>query len=233
MKMNKGLALVSAGILVGMSLAFPTAHAAEKLLTAVRSSHQFFLDGAQIEMEAYVINGNNYVKLADVGRMVGFNVYWDGATGTVQINGDDPYTGQPPQTAPDLNQVREEVIKQVNQVRLQYGVSFLTVDDALMAAAQDCAERCYTWHHNREECEAVASHGYPYGFGNNLTVFTGCTVDQIAEQAVENWMNSPGHLRTMIDPEGAGVGVGVHNENGVTYCYLFIGKPGTLNPYGA
>ena len=58
-------------------------------------------------------------------------------------------------------------------------------------------------------------------------------MDQIAEQAVENWMNSPGQLRTMIDPEGAGVGVGVHNENGVTYCYLFIGKPGTLNPYGA
>lgn len=233
MKMNKGLALVSAGILVGMSLAFPTAHAAEKLLTAVRSSHQFFLDGERVEMEAYVINGNNYVKLADVGRMVGFNVYWDGATGTVQINGDDPYTGQPPQAVPDLNQVREEVIQQVNQVRMQYGVSFLTVDNALMAAAQDCAERCYTWHHSQEECEAVASHGYPYGFGNNLTVFTGCTVDQIAEQAVENWMNSPGHLRTMIDPEGDGVGVGVHNENGVTYCYLFIGKPGTLNPYGA
>lgn len=185
MKMNKSLALVSAGILVGMSLAFPTAHAAEELLTAVRSSHQFFLDGERVEMEAYVINGNNYVKLADVGRMVGFNVYWDGATGTVQINGDDPYTGQPPQTAPDLNQVREKVIKQVNQVRMQYGVSFLAVDDALMAAAQDCAERCYTWHHNREECEAVASRGYPNGFGSNLTVFTGCPEDQIAEQAVD------------------------------------------------
>ena len=233
MKMNKSLALVSAGIFVGMSLAFPTAHAAEKLLTAVRSSHQFFLDGERVEMEAYVINGNNYVKLADVGRMVGFNVYWDSATGTVQINGDDPYTGQKPQAVPDLNQVREEMIEQVNQVRMQYGVSFLTADDALMAAAQDCAERCYTWHHSQEECEAVASHGYPYGFGNNLTVFAGCTVDQVAEQAVENWMNSPGHLRTMIDPEGDGVGVGVHNENGVTYCYLFIGKPGTLNPYGA
>lgn len=233
MKMNKSLALVSAGILVGMSLAFPTAHAVEELLTAVRSSHQFFLDGERVEMEAYVINGNNYVKLADVGRMVGFNVYWDGATGTVQINGEDPYTGQPPQTAPDLNQVREEVIKQVNQVRMQYGVSFLAVDDALMAAAQDCAERCYTWHHNREECEAVASRGYPNGFGSNLTVFTGCPEDQIAEQAVDNWINFPGHLKTMIDPECDAIGVGVHRENGVTYCYLFVGKPGTHNPYGA
>lgn len=28
-------------------------------------------------MEAYTINGNNYVKLRDIGEKVGFNVYWD------------------------------------------------------------------------------------------------------------------------------------------------------------
>ena len=43
MKAKKNLALVAAGIVIGAFLAFPTAHAAEELFTAVRSSHQFFL----------------------------------------------------------------------------------------------------------------------------------------------------------------------------------------------
>ena len=106
MKAKKNLALVAAGIVIGAFLAFPTAHAAEELFTAVRSSHQFFLDGKQVQMEAYIINGNNYVKLADVGKMVGFNVHWDGAVYmdsevggggiryTVQIRGRESYLFQ-------------------------------------------------------------------------------------------------------------------------------------------
>ena len=43
---------------------------------------------------ADAINGNNYVKLRDIGEAVGFNVYWDGA---VQIDSDSPYTGAAPQ----------------------------------------------------------------------------------------------------------------------------------------
>ena len=33
--------------------------------------------------------------------------------------------------------------------------------------------RRYTWHHAPEEGQAAAEAGYPYGFGDNLTVFTG------------------------------------------------------------
>lgn len=220
-------------VLSTVSVSSSFANAAESFLKAQPSTHVFFLNGQKVDLEAYVINGNNYVKLADIGKAVGFNVYWDDTTGTVQINTNDSYTGQSTQTVSDLDRVRSEMIEQINQVRMQYGVSFLAVDDALMAAAQDCAEQRYTWHHNREECEAVASRGYPNGFGSNLTVFTGCPVERIAEQAVDNWINSPGHLKTMIDPECDSIGVGVHRENGVTYCYLFVGKPGTHNPYGA
>ena len=42
-----------------------------------------------------------------------------------------------------------------------------------MNAAQVCSDRRYTWHHSQEECQAAADAGYPYGFGSNLTVFTG------------------------------------------------------------
>ena len=55
-------------------------------------------------MTAYAVNGNNYVKLRDVGKAVGFNVYFDGSS--VQIESDKPYTGEAPasQTTPPEQQ---------------------------------------------------------------------------------------------------------------------------------
>ena len=55
---------------------------------AERSEQAIYVDGQQVQMEAYAIGGNNYVKLRDVGKAVGFNVSWDGA---VQIDSDAPY----------------------------------------------------------------------------------------------------------------------------------------------
>ena len=78
MSRKKNILMASACIVLGMALAGPAAHAAEEVLTAVRSTHQFYLDGEQIQLEAYLINGNNYVKLADVGEALDFNVYWCG-----------------------------------------------------------------------------------------------------------------------------------------------------------
>ena len=233
MSRKKNTAMVAAGILIGMAMAGPAAHAAVEYLKAYPSTNQLYLDGEQIQMEAYVINGNNYVKLRDIGEAVGFNVYWDNETGCVQVESGQPYTGQPSLPAADLDEVRTEMVEQINEVRMEHGAQFLRIDDSLMAAAQECADRHYTWHHNREECEAVANHGYPNGFGSNLTVFTGCAVEHVAAQAAKNWVNSPGHLKTMVAPDADSIGVGVARDNGVTYCYLFVGKPGTVNPYAS
>ena len=56
---------------------------------AERSTQAIYVDGQQVQMEAYAIGGNNYVKLRDVGKAVGFNVSWDGSA--VQIDSDAPY----------------------------------------------------------------------------------------------------------------------------------------------
>lgn len=61
-----------------------------------------FVDGQQVEMEAYNINGNNYVKLRDIGKEVGFNVYWQDG---VQVDSDADYTGEPP-SAPGISSVK-------------------------------------------------------------------------------------------------------------------------------
>lgn len=229
MNRKKTILLASACIVLGMAMAGPAAQAAEELLTAVRSTHQFYLDGEQIELESYIINGNNYVKLADVGRALDFNVYWDGA---VQIESGVPYTGKASEPLSILEQVRQDIATLVNQVRRENGLSNLAVDQRLMDAAQVCTDRKYTWHHTQEECEAVADAGYPYGFRSNLTVFTGAAISDIPQQAVENWVGSPGHLRAMLDPDTDSLGVGVTMEHGVTYCYLLLGDPTTNNPYG-
>ena len=81
-----------AGVLVGAVL-FGGSVAYAAGVIAERSINTIYIDGKQVELEAYSINGSNYLKLRDVGKTVGFNVYWDGA---VQIDTASPYTGEAP-----------------------------------------------------------------------------------------------------------------------------------------
>lgn len=229
MSRKKNILLASVCIVLGMALAGPAAHAAEEVLTAIRSTHQFYLDGDRIELEAYTINGNNYVKLVDVGAALDFNVYWDGA---VRIESAEPYTGRATGSASTPEQARQDIAALVNGVRREHGLPELAVDQRLMTAAQRLSDKKYTWHHNREECEAVADAGYPYGFRSNITVSTGAALPEISRRAVENWVDSPGHLQAMLAPDADSLGVGVTVEQGVSYCYLLLGDPTTNNPYG-
>ena len=128
-------------------------------------------------------------------------------------------------------EIRQEMIRLINQTRRENGVAELPVNDALMAAAQTIADKRYSWHHTQEECDAAAEFGYLGGFGTNLTVFTSVASEDAARHAVDNWSSSPGHFQTMIDPKGDSLGVGVAEVGTVTYCYLFIGIPNSVNPY--
>ena len=129
----------------------------------------------------------------------------------------------------DNLEVRQEIVRLVNQTRKANGVSELPINEAQMNAALVCSNRRYTWHHAPEESQAAVDAGYPYGFGDNLTVFTG-TVDA-ARRAVDNWVNFPGHFETMIDSRCDCIGVGVTQYDGITYCYMFVGIPNSVNFY--
>ena len=96
MKNNRGkkeVALVASGIILGATLAAPVAGAA---LTAQQSSQKIVVDGKPVQIEAYSIGGNNYCKLRDVGRAVGFAVEYDPMTNTVCIKTDEPYMEEAP-----------------------------------------------------------------------------------------------------------------------------------------
>ena len=219
-------------MVTGMAIGAALVSEAAAGIVAEPTWQKIYVDGQQVSMTAYNIAGNNYVRLRDIGQQVGFNVYWDNG---VQIDTDAPYTEvasvQEVSSQPTIIEIREEMVRRINEVRRKYGAPVLTVSQALMDAAQECSSYLYTHHNNRAECETVATSGYPHGFGSNLTVFTVMDLERISEKAVANWENSPGHLATMIDPNCNAVGVGVTIANGKAFCYMFAGNPTAHNPY--
>ncbi|RHS32152.1 hypothetical protein DWV52_09535 [Ruminococcaceae bacterium AF10-16] len=73
--MKKSLYLI-AGILIGITL-FGGSSVLAAGITAERSTNRIYVNGQEVHLTAYNINGNNYVMLRDVGKTVGFEVYWD------------------------------------------------------------------------------------------------------------------------------------------------------------
>ena len=68
---GKNVGLLLTGMALGATLCGGAAAAG---IIAVPTWQPIYVDGQQVEMEAYNINGSNYVKLRDAGRQVGFNV---------------------------------------------------------------------------------------------------------------------------------------------------------------
>ena len=74
------------GILTGLCLCGPAAHAATAVLTASPTNQTFYVNGQRVAFEAYSIHGNNFVKLRDIGKAVDFGVAYDAATNSVRID---------------------------------------------------------------------------------------------------------------------------------------------------
>ena len=95
--MKKGTILYGAAcFMLGAAICGGTAAYAAGVM-AEKSVNTFYVDGEQVELPAYYICGNNYVMLRDVGRVVGFNVYWREEDDSAQIETDRPYTGVAPE----------------------------------------------------------------------------------------------------------------------------------------
>ncbi|HHU89513.1 MAG TPA: hypothetical protein GXZ22_00470 [Clostridiaceae bacterium] len=59
---------------------------------ALLNTSKLFCDGKEIAIKAYGINGYNYFKLRDLGRLFDFGVVWDGATNSIHINTNASYS---------------------------------------------------------------------------------------------------------------------------------------------
>ncbi|PKM72056.1 MAG: hypothetical protein CVU91_11230 [Firmicutes bacterium HGW-Firmicutes-16] len=55
-------------------------------VSALFSTASVFLNGTEICLKAYNINGNNYFKLRDVGEAIDFGVTWNAEKSTIEID---------------------------------------------------------------------------------------------------------------------------------------------------
>jgi len=193
-----------------------TAYAAG--IMAERSHHRVVVDGKEVQMEAYRIKGNNYVKLRDMG---------------VQVESGKPYTGKAPakaepdkpeshpeSTAPtndaDVDAMKQDIVDRTNALRKENGIAALTTSDKLMQAAQVRADEM--------AANTVYSHTRPDG--RNFNTVTDCPYMaenihriatrylsqhdvSLAEAAVDGWANSETHLRNIRNERLNAIGVGI------------------------
>ena len=183
--MKKSLYLI-AGILIGITL-FGGSSVLAAGITAERSTNRIYVDGQEVRLTAYNINGNNYVMLRDVGKTVGFEVYWDGDAKCVQIESEKPYTGEAPVTSAEAKPVeqpaqtdvaaaKQDIVDRTNALRKENGVAALRVNDKLMQAAQVRADEM--------AASGVYSHTRPDGRKSNTVTdsrYTGENIHSISE----------------------------------------------------
>ena len=223
--MKKSLYLI-AGILIGITL-FGGSSVLAAGITAERSTNRIYVDGQEVRLTAYNINGNNYVMLRDIGRAVGFNVYWNSDAKCVQVESGKPYTGEAPVTSAEAKPVeqpaqtdvaaaKQDIIDRTNVLRREQGISALTVNAKLMQAAQVRADEM--------AASGVYSHTRPDGRKSNTVTdskYTGENLHNISElyleqqhktlseAVVELWSNSKAHADNMTSSRYGEIGVGL------------------------
>ena len=235
MKRMKNVGLILCGTALGLILSAPAAQAVESL-KAMLSTNRIFVDGQEVQIEAYTIHNNNFMQLRDIGKAVGFNVYWNAEDGSVQIETDKPYTGEAPakgEAADDADAMKQDIIDRTNALRREQGISALKVNQQLMQAAQVRAEEM--------AASGVYSHTRPDGRKYNTVTdcpYIGenihCIADwatqgkTVSEVAVWSWNLSDGHQKNLLNQNYAEIGVGLArgvNGNGdeCWYCVqLFL-----------
>ena len=237
----------AAGFLTGLLVVGVTTTAYAAGIMAEHSTHRVFVDGREVQMEAYRIKGNNYVQLRDMGKAVGFEVYWDSANGCVQVESGKPYTGeapakaepdmpvpQPESTAPaDVDAMKQDIVERTNALRKENGIAALTTSDKLMQAAQVRADEMAAhtvYSHTRPDGQKFNTiTDCPY-MAENIHRIADWTLSEqtLAEQAVADWNASTTHHKNMLNPRLSEIGIGLArgvNDNGnpCWYCVqLFL-----------
>ena len=220
----KNTGLVLCGLVLGLSLSAPAAQAVESL-KATLSTNRILVDGQEVRLTAYNINGNNYIMLRDIGRAVGFNVYWNSDAKCVQVESKKPYTGEAPVTSAEAKPVeqpaqtdvaaaKQDIIDRADALRRTKGVAALRVNDRLMQAAQVRANEMAThtvYSHTRPDGRKFnTATDCPYMAENIHRIADWVLSDQtLAERAVADWSASTTHNKNMVNPKLSEIGVGL------------------------
>ena len=235
------------GMLLGM--AFVSNGKAEAAgnsgVIAYPSLLRILVDGRETQMEAYGINGSAFVRLTDVAREVDFDVYWDDATQSVCVETKNDCGGEGTESWPGKKTIepkRQEIVDLTNAARKKAGLNTLEMDEMLMQAAQARAD----------EMAAATMYAHIRPDGSRFSTVTDCPYVgenihrisqpyltyyglELAQTAVDDWIESPLHRENLLRGDMAAIGVGVAkgvNDQGETawYCVqLFMVNGGEIH----
>lgn len=137
------------------------------------------------------------------------------ATGTLNISGTQNYT------------YASQVITLLNEQRVNNGLSPLTADSALTAAAmQRAAETVIYFSHTRpngSRCFTAFDGGWR---GENIAAG-----QADPDEVITGWMNSTGHRKNILEANYTSVGVGCFNYKGINFwvqCFSDITADGSV-----
>lgn len=211
---------------------------------AKRSTQRFALDGYYINVTAYLIGGNNYVRLRDIALQINFCVEYDEVNRRVDIypslfygekpnGGVDTPNGSTVVTDEMLRAWELEMVDRINEERSKVGVPAVSVDRNLMLRAQKWAEhltsdfRHSTWSEVEAFADSIGVSAENISGGENITGagrLTGIGLDPLTI-SMNNFMNSEGHRNTILNDEWTRVGIGFAlAEDGNIYCCQHFGR---------
>lgn len=153
----------------------------------------------------------------------------NGITAEAKVTVTGSSTVDPTPSGDEYADVKDEIIKLTNDVRAENGVAALTKSDLLMKIAQQRAEesaQMQAINHLRPDGSLYDTIFAEYGLdeseiqdGENLVQLYAPT----AERAINAWVNSPGHLQTMLASNKTLVGVGMaKGDDGKYYCSMIL-----------
>lgn len=211
---------------------------------ANKNNKSLYVDGNIVNITAYEIAGNNYMKLRDICGVIGVDVGYDAISRVVSLVTSNTPTTQATPDKQDVNSAKPsvpsngswitseayEMLGYINDLRSKgTDKSPLVLDEDLCHGAMIRAqEATHEMAHYRpdgrgygtvmSDFEHVDKNGYrTMAGGENLAFECGT-----AKEAFDAWVASPGHHVAMVGNQWVRLGVGF-NGNG-TWVLLFSGK---------
>jgi uncharacterized protein YkwD len=131
--------------------------------------------------------------------------------------------------APALAGAAEDIVRFTNEERTAMGLPKLRIDKNLMNAAAERARECaIEYSHTRpdgRECPTVLKE-YNVSYRSMAeNIYYDNLPRPSGGEAVEGWMNSPGHRKNILTSGFTHIGAAVYSEDGMNYAVqLFIGR---------
>jgi uncharacterized protein YkwD len=125
-------------------------------------------------------------------------------------SGSGEKTAEAVKSDPDLHIVEQQVLEQTNATRRRHGLAPLTLDRSLLKSAR----RHTSWMARRQTLRHTTSQ-----VAENIA-----EGQRSARQALQDWMNSPGHRANILNPSYRRIGVAAYRASDGTcyWCQQFL-----------